>query len=249
MNKNFIRAEIKDKAKKIVFTKNYFYLLSLALVFGFACAFYFGSMVYLDETSNIAYVDLTLLNFTVYRFYPAQLNLAYKIISIGSVAWSIFTIFIGNVLTYGIRNAYYQVSLGNWKYSIFEGFKHNYWNIVKTLFLKSLYITLWTLCFVIPGIVRQYDYYFVDYILAKDPTRKSGEVLKEAKELVMGYKANIFVFDLSFFLWLFLGAALQTITFGLGRVLVYPYILESQALLYSHFNTHSQPIYAEQAIN
>ena len=61
--------------------------------------------------------------------------------------------------------------------NLLDGFKSgHYGNIVLTIFLRDLFISLWTLLLVIPGIVKIYEYLMVPYILAENPAmdRKSA---------------------------------------------------------------------------
>ena len=61
-----------------------------------------------------------------------------------------------------------------------EGFRNGYLNIAKTMFLKSLYTSLWSLLFIIPGIVKMYEYRMIPYLLAENPNMSSSEALEEA---------------------------------------------------------------------
>ena len=83
----------------------------------------------------------------------------------------LLNIFVGNVLRIGankffVRNRTEMTRVGD----IFDGFRSgHYGNIVLTMFLKDLYVTLWTLLFIIPGIIKELEYMMVPYILAENP--------------------------------------------------------------------------------
>lgn len=112
---------------------------------------------------------------------------------------------------------------------IIYGFKTNYKNNVLTMFLRSLYTYLWSLLFIIPGIIKSYEYFMVPYILADHPELKSNEVFELSKKMMNGQKWNTFVLQLSFIGW----HLLNMITFGLlGLVYVNPYIHATNAELY-----------------
>lgn len=109
------------------------------------------------------------------------------------------------------------------------GFDHSYKNIVKVLFFRDLYIFLWALLFIIPGIVKMYQYYMVPYILTEYPDMEYKAVLQMSRDMMEGNKWKTFVLGLSFILWDFLGAA----TFGIVTVLyVQPYRQLTFAALY-----------------
>lgn len=109
------------------------------------------------------------------------------------------------------------------------GYEHNYLNSVKIIFLKDLYTSLWSLLFVIPGIVKGYEYRMVPYILSDNPEMSSKEVFARSRELMHGQKWAAFVLDLSFIGWLLLAG----ITCGLvGIFWVNPYRMLTDAALY-----------------
>ena len=85
---------------------------------------------------------------------------------------------------------------------ILDGFRSgHYGNIVLTMFLRDLYIVLWTLLFIVPGIVKSYEYMMVPYILAENPGMDQKEVFQISREMMNGQKWNAFVLDLSFIGW------------------------------------------------
>lgn len=108
-------------------------------------------------------------------------------------------------------------------------FDHSYLNCVKTMFYRELYVFLWALLFIIPGIYKKYQYYMVEYILAQNPQLPYKDVLKLSTEMMEGHKWNTFVLDLSFILWHILGM----LTCGILEVLyVQPYTKLTRASLY-----------------
>lgn len=108
-------------------------------------------------------------------------------------------------------------------------FKNNFMTVALTMFLKDLFIALWSLLFVIPGIIKAYEYRMVPYILADDPTVSRKEAFRRSKEMMQGNKMAAFVYDLSFLGWIWLGV----MTCGILIVFyVSPYIQASNAVLY-----------------
>lgn len=82
----------------------------------------------------------------------------------------------------------------------------NYWTVVKTMFLKGLFQVLWTLLFIIPGIIKSYEYSMIPYLLADEPDMSSEEIFAVSRELMDGNKMHAFLLDLSFIGWKILGA-------------------------------------------
>lgn len=108
-------------------------------------------------------------------------------------------------------------------------FDHSYMNIVKTMFMQDLFIFLWSLLLIIPGIIKKYQYRMVVYIMAENPDMDYRDALQMSKEMMDGQKWNAFVLDLSFILWTILGV----ITFGVVEILfVAPYRQLTNAALY-----------------
>lgn len=108
-------------------------------------------------------------------------------------------------------------------------FDSSYKNICKTMFLRDIYIVLWSLLFVIPGIIKSYEYKMIPYLLSENPEMTTEQAFAESKKLMTGNKWKAFVLDLSFILWDIASAA----TCGLlGLFWVAPYKASTQAALY-----------------
>ena len=98
-----------------------------------------------------------------------------------------------------------------------------------TLLLRDLFLILWTLLFIIPGIVKAYSYRMVPFILRDNPELSATEVITASRQLMNGNKWQTFVFDLSYIGWFLLGC----ITFGLVNVFwTSPYRQNANAALY-----------------
>lgn len=112
---------------------------------------------------------------------------------------------------------------------LLQAFKHNYKTTILTMFLRSLYTFLWSLLFIIPGIVKAYEYRMIPYLLAEHPEMSHQDVFYESKRMMTGYKMDAFVLDLSFFGWVLLSALTLKL---LGIFYVNPYIYATNAELY-----------------
>lgn len=110
-----------------------------------------------------------------------------------------------------------------------SGFQNSYLNIVKIKFLKGLFISLWTCLFIVPGIIKAYEYFMIDYIIAENPGMSSKEVFAKSKAMMTGNKWKAFVLDLSFLGWHILAAC----TCGIAEIFyVAPYYHLTEAELY-----------------
>ena len=106
----------------------------------------------------------------------------------------------------------------------FCGF-NDFWPAIKVSLLVGLFTFLWSLLFVIPGIVKAYSYSMSMYVLAENKNKPALECIEESKAMTNGFKAELFVLDLSFFGWHLLGS----ITFGIAYIWVIPYISATYA--------------------
>ena len=157
---------------------------------------------------------------------------AAAIFAIAAVVILVLKIVIGNALLVGgyrffITNQTETPTAGLLAYGFKSG---NLGNIILTMFLRDLYIVLWSFLFIIPGIVKSYEYLMVPYILAENPGMDRKEAFLISKQMMMGQKWNVFVLDMSFLGW----RILEAITFGIvGVFYVEPYYQATMAELYA----------------
>ena len=108
-------------------------------------------------------------------------------------------------------------------------FDRNFKNHAKILFFRDLYTFLWSLLFIIPGIVKAYEYRMIPYILSDDPEISMEEAFARSKYLMKGEKLHAFLLDLSFIGWWILSI------FTCGILLTFyvlPYEMSTEATLY-----------------
>lgn len=119
---------------------------------------------------------------------------------------------------------------------IFEGF-NNFTNAMGAYLLMVLYVLLWTLLFVIPGIVASLSYSMIFFIMADDSTIGPTDALKKSKAMMYGYKIKLFGLTLRF-----LGLAfLCILTLGIGFLWLIPYINVTTAKFYDDLKMNYQP--------
>ncbi|MGV8906788.1 MAG: DUF975 family protein [Acetobacterium sp.] len=116
-----------------------------------------------------------------------------------------------------------------------SGFR-NYGRKLGGMLWMYLFIYLWSLLFIIPGIIKSIAYSMTPYILGDHPNVTAKEALKISMRMTEGYKGDIFVMYLSFVGWLIL----SSITLGLvGIFYSYPYMYISFAGLYEELKNHA----------
>ena len=150
--------------------------------------------------------------------------------AIAGILALMFGIFLGNPLEIGVKRFTLQHVEANASLDdLLYGFRNYYLDNVKTMFLRNLYIFLWSFLLVIPGIIKSYSYRLVPYILAEHPEMKAKEVLETSRRLMNGHKWNTFVLDLSFIGW----ALLTAVTCGIcGLLIQNPYQAMTNAYLF-----------------
>lgn len=95
-------------------------------------------------------------------------------------------------------------------------------------FLRGLYVFLWTLLFIIPGIVAQYRYAMTPFIMAEHPELTASEAIAASKKMMDGNKWALFCLDFSFFGW----ALLSALTLNIGNLWLNPYRNAAYAAFY-----------------
>lgn len=113
-------------------------------------------------------------------------------------------------------------------------FDNSYKNIVRVMFYRTLYTMLWSFLFVIPGIIKSYEYRMIPYLMAENPNLSKEQAFALSKQMMMGQKWSAFVLDLSFIGWHILSA----FTFGILEIFyVAPYIHGTNAALYEELSS------------
>lgn len=196
----------------------------------------YKSGISIEDYKDIVGVDTPIpeseaLNLLLGGGYKVYLTpVAVGIISIISVLCSVFIL---NPITIGYKRYFLKGNRDlNEKPSfsnLFSTFKDGTWNSVGVkLLVKNIYLMLWSLLFIIPGIYKYYQYFYVDYILADNPELSISEAIAISKIMTHQDKFNIFILGLSFIGWVFLSSLLL----GLGFIILNPYVEATYANLY-----------------
>lgn len=94
--------------------------------------------------------------------------------------------------------------------------------------LSGIYVILWMLLLIIPGIIASYSYSMAPYILLENPGMRPNDAIKASKDLMRGNKWRLFCLHFSFIGW----SLLCALTLGIGYLWLHPYEEAAQASFY-----------------
>lgn len=95
-------------------------------------------------------------------------------------------------------------------------------------FLRVLYVVLWSLLFIIPGIIASYSYAMTPFLMVEHPELTPKQAIAASKEMMDGHKTDLFFLDLSFLGW----DLLNVLTLGIGTLWLNPYRNAAYAAFY-----------------
>ena len=145
------------------------------------------------------------------------------------VAGGIIDILITGAMTIGI--AIFALALSRKQEAklsqIFEGFQKFGIGLGAHL-LQALFVILWMLLFIIPGIIASLSYAMTFYIIAENDTIGPLQAISKSKEMMDGNKWKLFCLQFRFLGW----ALLCILTLGIGFLWLMPYMMVSVAQFY-----------------
>lgn len=124
-----------------------------------------------------------------------------------------------------MQSGQYKDDRGTYNFAFDSG---NFKGIISTMLLRDIYIFLWSLLLIIPGIIKTYGYKMVPYILADNPNLGADNAITLSRQMMDGSKFNLFMLELSFLGWYLLGL----LALGVGIFFVNPYYNATEAQLY-----------------
>ena len=131
----------------------------------------------------------------------------------------------------GVGYAKFNLNLVDKKETAFETLfaYFSYWKTTAVMrLLRGLYVFLWSLLFIIPGIVAGFSYAMTDYIMAENPELTASEAIEQSKAMMMGNRFRLFCLQFSFIGW----DILATLAFGIGHLWLTPYKQAAYAAFY-----------------
>ena len=136
---------------------------------------------------------------------------------------------IGGVVQLGYANYLLKQQdreIGSVK-DLFSKFDHFGQGFLQS-FLRGLYIFLWSLLFVIPGIIKVFSYAMTPFIMVDNPNMTAKEAITASKQLMRGHKWELFCLSFSFIGW----QLLVVLTAGIGSIFLTPYMEAAYAVFY-----------------
>ena len=218
------RQQVKEQAKQIM-KRNYWKMFVVTLLAGILTG---EKTTIIERVQDFASNNLSYDAQPIF-YSPNFQYIFYSFISVASILGILYTIFIGNVIVVGKNGYFIKNHKDNPELSeIFNGFKGNYLNVVKIMFLMDLKTLLWLFLFIVPGLIKAYEYSMIPYLLAENPDLSASQAFSLSKQMTTGQKMDLFVLDLSFIGWGFLGL----ICCGIGLLFVQPYPEATKAEVY-----------------
>ena len=140
------------------------------------------------------------------------------------------SVLISGVLSFGVAALMLSHLRGEEVHlsKLFAAFGKNFINLFLLGLVRTLYILLWTLCFIVPGIVKAYAYAFSFHIAHDHPDWEWKDCLKESRRITEGYKGQLFGLDFSFIGWYIVGL----LCLGVGVLWVIPYHISARTGFY-----------------
>jgi uncharacterized membrane protein len=161
---------------------------------------------------------------------------------IGAVSFTaVGSLLLTGILAVGLAGVYLNIIRGQKPEigSLFDGFREGVSNNLIAGVLISIFTTLWSMLFFIPGLVKSYSYSMTYYILKDNPEMSANDAITESRKMMDGNKWRLFCLDFSFIGWFLLSG----LTCGLLFFFVVPYMQAAHAAFYESLK--GAPVEAE----
>lgn len=149
-----------------------------------------------------------------------------------SYIWSILSAIYSWGLWLGFLACFVDIArkLPNDYTRLFTGFRSIKYllKIALTCFLQGLFIVLWSLLLIVPGIIKIFSYAMTDFILIDHPEYGPLQAITESRKMMDGNRMRLFILGLSFIGW----DLLCLVTFGIAALWVFPYLQAARAKFY-----------------
>lgn len=120
---------------------------------------------------------------------------------------------------------------------LFKGFSDDFGQTLLIGLMTNIFIVLWTLLLIVPGIIKSYAYSMAYYIKVDHPEYDWRQCISESQAMMKGHKGELFMLDLSFIGWLIVGV----LCLGVGVLWVEPYMEAARAQFYESIKTRALP--------
>jgi len=150
-------------------------------------------------------------------------------ITIAAIVMAVVYYVLGSIISVGY--ARFNLDLVDRGVPGFEtlfGYFSNWKTTAIARLLQSVYILLWSLLFIIPGVIATYSYAMTEFILAENPDLTASEAIARSKEMMSGNRWRLFCLHFSFIGW----DILSSLTLGIGNLWLRPYKQAANAAFY-----------------
>lgn len=134
--------------------------------------------------------------------------------------------------SYGVARTTLSCATGKkWDFfHVFHGFKECFGKSALLGFIVNAFTALWGLLLIVPGIIKSYAYSMCFFIAQEHggEGHSAIECMRQSREMMNGYKKQLFLLDLSFIGWYIVGI----LCFGIGAFFVVPYHQTARANFY-----------------
>ena len=136
-------------------------------------------------------------------------------ITIAAIVMAVVYFVLGSIISVGYaRFNLDMVDRGEPGFETLFGY-FSYWKTTAIArLLQSVYILLWSLLFIITGIIATYSYAKTEFILAENPDLTASEAIARSKEMMSGNRWRLFCLHFSFIGW----DILSSLTLGIGNL-------------------------------
>lgn len=224
------RAELKARAK-VALAQNYWKLVLVGAI---------ASIVGSGHNSSVEFNFSEETSGDILSSLGTMLPVIFGVASAGIIVAFLISFFVLNPIEVGTKRFFLKSLTEDTEIKeLLFAFDHGYKNVVKVLFKRDIKVILWSLLFIIPGIVKSYEYRMIPYLLAENPELTEEEAFRYSRQMMYEQKLETFVLDLSFIGW----DLLSGITVGIvGLFYVQPYANLTNAALYDTLSTnHGHP--------
>lgn len=164
---------------------------------------------------------------------PSALWIVFAGILVGLISiimiWALVQLFVGSFVSLGLIQ--YNLNLIDGKEATVGQIFSKTSMFGKALWLRirsAIFVFLWTLLFIIPGIIMSYAYSMAGYIMTENPEMSAKEAMEVSKKMMQGNKWRLFCLQFSFIGWTILGS----LTLGIGFLWINPYMNAATTAFY-----------------
>lgn len=122
---------------------------------------------------------------------------------------------------------------------LIEPYKTMFGKSILVAVLQGIFLSLWTLLLIVPGIIKSFSYMLTYHILRDEPELSPLQAITKSRRMMNGHKAEAFVLGLSFIGWILLGI----VTLFIGFLWIAPYM----SVTYAHFYNTLRAEYEEKS--